>query len=117
MTLARSLPTLLLSCGFVLGLSSCRDAQPLTRQQLEGKHLYQARCAHCHEENDLALKKAPPNLHSVFKGAMLPSGALATDAEVRRVVLTGKGMMPAFSGRFDDAQMRALLDYLHTGLQ
>jgi hypothetical protein len=33
------------------------------------------------------------------------------------VVLAGKGMMPAFNGRFDDAQMIALLAYLHTGLR
>jgi mono/diheme cytochrome c family protein len=32
-------------------------------------------------------------------------------------VLAGKGMMPAFGGRFDDAQMAALLAYLHTGLR
>ena len=84
---------------------------------MAGKHLYQGRCAHCHEENDLALKKAPPDLHSVFKNSTLPSGAAATDAEVRRVVLAGKGMMPAFNGRFNEEQMTALLAYLHTGLR
>jgi mono/diheme cytochrome c family protein len=84
---------------------------------MEGKHLYQARCAHCHEDNDLALKKAPPELQSVFKSPTLPSGAPATDAEVRRVVLAGKGMMPAFNGRFQESQMSALLAYLHTGLR
>jgi hypothetical protein len=59
----------------------------------------------------------PPDLHGVFRSATLPSGAPATDAEVRRVVLGGKGMMPSFAGRFDDAQMVALLAYLHTGLR
>jgi mono/diheme cytochrome c family protein len=75
------------------------------------------RCAHCHEENDLALKKAPPNLHSVFSHASLPSGRPATDAEVQQAVLAGKGMMPSFAGRFSDQQMSALLAYLHTGLR
>jgi mono/diheme cytochrome c family protein len=97
--------------------SGCREATKLTQQQVEGKHLYQVRCAHCHEENDLALKKVPPDLHGVFKSATLPSGASANDLEVRRVVLAGKGMMPAFDGRFDEAQMSALLAYLHTGLR
>jgi mono/diheme cytochrome c family protein len=100
-----------------LSLSACREKPKLTLQEREGKHLYQVRCAHCHEENDLALKKVPPDLHGVFKSAKLPSGAQATDAEVRRVVLAGKGMMPAFTGRFNDAQMSALLAYLHTGLR
>jgi mono/diheme cytochrome c family protein len=84
---------------------------------VEGKHLYQVRCAHCHEDNDLGLKKIPPNLHSVFSHATLPSGAPASDSEVTRVVLAGKGLMPAFNGRFTDQQMSDLLAYLHTGLR
>jgi mono/diheme cytochrome c family protein len=90
---------------------------PLTKQQMLGLALYRQRCAHCHLDNDLALKKVPPDLHGVFDRKTLPSGAPATDAEVRRVVLAGKGMMPSFAGRFDDAQMAALLAYLHTGLR
>jgi mono/diheme cytochrome c family protein len=117
MTLPRALSILLMSAGLAYTLVACRTAQPLTVQQAEGKHLYEVRCAHCHEENDLQLKKVPPDLHAVFKNGTLPSGGPATDAEVRRVVLAGKGMMPAFNGRFDDAQMSALLAYLHTGLR
>jgi mono/diheme cytochrome c family protein len=36
---------------------------------------------------------------------------------VRQNVLAGKGMMPAFAGRFSQEQMSALLAYLHTGLR
>jgi mono/diheme cytochrome c family protein len=89
----------------------------LTDQQLEGKHLYEVRCAHCHRDNDLGLKKVPPDLHSVFRRSTLPSGAPATDSEVARVVLAGKGLMPSFAGRFTDEQMQSLLAYLHTGLK
>jgi mono/diheme cytochrome c family protein len=89
----------------------------LTPQEAEGKHLYAVRCAHCHEDNDLALKKVPPDLHGVFKRSTLPSGAPATDAEMRRVVLAGKGLMPSFSGRFTEEQVTDLLAYLHTGLR
>lgn len=98
-------------------LGGCRSTPPLTAQEAEGKHLYVGRCAHCHEENDLALKKVPPDLHGIFKRASLPSGAPANDADVERVVLSGKGMMPSFSGRFTDEQMGDLLAYLHTGLR
>lgn len=76
--------------------------------------MYDARCAHCHEYNDLRLKKVPPDLHGMFNRTTLPSGAPATDVQVARTVLTGKGMMPAFAGRFTTAQMEALLAYLHT---
>jgi mono/diheme cytochrome c family protein len=98
-------------------LCGCRSAPTLTPQEAEGKHLYEVRCAHCHEDNDLALKKVPPNLHGVFNRTTLPSGAPATDEAVRQNVLTGKGMMPAFTGRFTEEQMADLLAYLHTGLR
>jgi mono/diheme cytochrome c family protein len=117
MTLHRNAPVLITSALFALALAGCRKTPPLTPQEIQGKHLYEGRCAHCHEDNDLALKKVPPNLHGVFNKTALPSGAPATDAQVQRVVLNGKGMMPAFNGRFDDAQMAALLAYLHTGLR
>lgn len=106
-----------LSVGMATGLAGCHPAQILTPQEAEGKHLYAVRCAHCHEENDLALKKAPPNLHGVFGRQSLPSGLPATDAEVRHNVLVGRGMMPGFAGRFDKDQMTSLLAYLHTGLR
>jgi mono/diheme cytochrome c family protein len=99
------------------GLAGCHSAPALTPQEAAGKHLYQVRCAHCHEDNDLALKKVPPDLHGVFACKTLPSGAPATDAAVRQNVLTGKGMMPGFAGRFTEEQMAALLAYLHTGLR
>jgi cytochrome c2 len=94
-------------------MGGCRSATSLTPQEVEGKHLYQLRCAHCHEDNDLALKKAPPDLHGVFDHKTLPSGAPATDAAVWQNVLTGKGMMR----RFTEEQMAALIAYLHTGLR
>jgi mono/diheme cytochrome c family protein len=106
-----------LSIGALVGLAGCRSKPPLTPQQAEGKQLYDSRCAHCHEFNDQALMKAPPNLHGVFNSPNLPSGAPATDQNVERTVLSGKGMMPSFAGRFTDEQMAALLAYLHTGLK
>lgn len=97
--------------------AGCHSKPPLTPQQAEGKHLYDVRCAHCHEFNDLALKKVPPNLHGVFDSPTLPSGAPATDANVERTVLSGKNMMPSFAGRFTQPQMDALLAYLHAGIR
>jgi len=106
-----------LAASLCIGLAGCHSALPLTAQEAEGKHLYQARCAHCHEENDLALKKVPPDLRGLFDRKTLPSGIPATDAAVRQNVLVGRGLMPGFAGRFDNEQMAALLAYLHTGLR
>ena len=101
----------------LLILAGCHVQPALTSQQIEGKHLYDVGCAHCHEENDLHLKKVPPNLHGVFSRAKLPSGAPATDAEVEHVIMTGKGMMPSFAYQMTSEQVAALLAYLHTGMR
>jgi mono/diheme cytochrome c family protein len=107
-----------LSLSIAVGTQAgCHSTPALSPQQAEGKHLYSVRCAHCHEENDLALKKVPPDLHRIFKHSSLPSGTPTSDNEIRRVVLVGKGMMPSFNGRFSEDQMEALLAYLHTGLR
>jgi mono/diheme cytochrome c family protein len=98
-------------------LPGCHRTSPLTDQQLAGKQLYESRCAHCHEFNDLQLKKVPPDLHHIFQIGKLPSGAPATDLQIERTILSGKGMMPSFAGRFTQEQMDALLAYLHTGLR
>jgi mono/diheme cytochrome c family protein len=105
-----------LPAALALILAGCHGQPELTPQQAAGQHLYSGRCAHCHEENDLALKPPPPNIHGAMRKAKLPSGAAATDAEVRRLVLVGKGKMPSFSGRFTEEQMAALLAYLHTDM-
>jgi len=97
--------------------AGCKSKTALTPQEEEGKHLYEVRCAHCHEENDLGLKKVPPNLHGIFDRATLPSGAPSSDANVQKVVIDGKGLMPAFAGRFADEQMADLLSYLHKGIR
>lgn len=102
-----------LAAWSVVSLAGCHARPSLTPQQAEGKHLFDVRCAHCHVDNDLALKKVPPDLHNLFDRTTLPSGAPATDANVERVVLGGKGMMPSFAGRFTQQQMAGLLAYLH----
>ena len=106
--------------GTALGLAAlagCHSQPSLTPQQLAGKRVYQEGCAHCHEENDLALKKVPPNLHNLFGRKTLPGGEPATDAEVAHIVMTGKGMMPSFAYQMTPEQLNNLIAYLHTGLR
>ena len=100
-----------------LFVAGCRSEAALSPQQVEGQHLYAGRCAHCHEENDLGLKPAPPDIHGVLMKAKLPSGIATSDEVVRRQVLLGKGNMPGFQGRFNEEQMAALLAYLHTEMR
>ncbi len=106
-----------LSVTVVAVLAGCRAAPQLTTEQAEGKRLYDVGCAHCHEENDLHLKKVPPNLHGLFDHTSLPDGAPATDAEVERVLVAGKGTMPSFAYQMTREQMGAVIAYLHSGLR
>src|SRR5580658_2723366 len=81
----------------LVSLAACRAKPALTPQQEEGKRAYDVGCAHCHEENDLRLKKVPPDLHGLFKRDKLPGGEPATDAQVEQVLMKGKGLMPSFA--------------------
>jgi len=108
---------LILAAAIAAALAGCRPAPKLTDQQAEGKHLYNIGCAHCHEQNDLHLKKVPPSLHGLFKRSTLPEGGPATDAEVERVLMTGKGTMPSFAYQMTKQQTDAVVAYLHTGLR
>jgi mono/diheme cytochrome c family protein len=99
-----------------LALAGCRAKPELTPEQEEGKRVYAVGCAHCHEENDLGLKKVPPDLHGLFNKSKLPDGAPATDAEVEQVLMKGKGMMPSFAYQMSREQMAAVIAYLHAGV-
>lgn len=112
----RSAMGMLLVCG-VLSLAACHSAPSLTPEQQAGKHLYEVRCAHCHEGNDLNLKPAPPSLHHIGEQGILPNGGAASDAAIARTVNLGKGKMPAFDGRFTEEQMNELIAYMRTGVQ
>jgi len=107
----------ILVAAIAAGVAGCRPAPTLTPQQAEGKHLYDVGCAHCHEENDLHLKKVPPSLHGVFSGNTLPDGEPATDAVVEQILISGKGTMPTFAYQMTKEQMDAVVAYLHTGLR
>jgi mono/diheme cytochrome c family protein len=99
------------------GVAGFRPAPTLTPQQVEGKHLYDVGCAHCHEQNDLRLKKVPPSLHGLFSRSTLPDGEPATDAEIEQILMTGKGTMPSFAYQMTKEQMDAVVAYLHSGLR
>ena len=112
---SRFLPFLAISV--VLALVGCRARPALTSQEEAGKRVYDVGCAHCHEENDLHLKKVPPDLHDIFRKDKLPDGEPATDAEVERVLMKGKGKMPPFAYQMSREQMEGVIAYLHAGIR
>lgn len=81
--------------------------------QNEGGELYLEHCAECHEMQHPELHKQPPRLHGLFSRKMLPDGAPATDEQVRKTIVEGRGTMPAFDQRLSPDQVEALVQYLH----
>lgn len=69
----------------------------------QGRLLFERNCAHCH--GDDARGDEGPNLHDLAK----------SDARISRIITGGiKGEMPAFSKKFNDADVRVLIAYLRT---
>jgi len=81
--------------------------------ELHGAQLFDLHCADCHEESNPDLKKQPPKLKGLFRSKLLPSGAPATDQQVRKTIIAGLGTMPAFDQRLSDQDVDDLVKYLH----
>lgn len=79
-----------------------------------GEDLYELHCAECHQQPNPDLKKQPPDLAGLFRSKALPSGAPATDQQVRQTIIQGIGTMPAFDGRLTPREVDDLIQYLHT---
>ena len=84
------------------------------KARIQGKAVYDQQCAQCHEANNLHLLKDPPKLDGIFSREKLPSGAPATDSQVRDTILHGRGIMPSFETSVHGDDLDALILYLHT---
>ncbi len=107
---------------FVPGLVVClvtlmgcsRTSSRLSSAELNGQDLFDLHCALCHEGMNPDLRKQPPRLEGLFQSKTLPSGAPATDDQVRKTVIEGLGTMPAFDQRLHRDDVDHLVKYLHT---
>ncbi len=97
-------------------LLACEKKQPPREQrsnaEMVGEWLYDNNCAECHENPQPDLHKQPPNLHGLFRRGSLPSGAPATDAQIRMTIIEGRGTMPAFDRRLRETDVDNLIRYL-----
>ena len=105
----------ILALDFVLlfPLMACGPTDQLSSAERQGQWLYDSHCAECHENPQPELRKQPPNLHGLFLAKALPSGAPATDEQVNKTIIEGRGTMPAFDKRLREADARELVAYLH----
>jgi mono/diheme cytochrome c family protein len=108
---------LIIVSGFAMvGCSSHaqNNSGPDAALRMHGKAVYDVQCAMCHDATNLHLIKEPPRLEGMFQKSALPSGAPATDAEVRNVILHGKGIMPPFEQSVNPDDVNAVIAYLHS---
>ena len=89
---------LLLGCDKKQRVSAPPTQRP-SNAAIEGQWLYENDCAESHENPQPDLHKQPPNLHGLLRRKSLPSGAPATEAQVRKTIIEGLGTMPAFDHR------------------
>ena len=92
--------------------TACSKTSPRA-DATRGQQLYQFHCAPCHEMPPPDLLKEPPKLKGLFNSKTLPSGAPATDEQVRMIIVDGLRTMPAFQGRLQEPEIRDLIAYLH----
>jgi mono/diheme cytochrome c family protein len=97
-----------------LGLTACSHSGSSAAQIARGKDLYDTNCAPCHESSSVSLPTQPPKLDGLFQKSTLPSGAPATDAQVRKTIVEGRGVMPPFGPALQPDEVDALIAYLHT---
>jgi len=72
-------------------------------------------CGGCHNGKQLVAGKQPPVLNGIFQRPTLPSGAPATDAQVRSTIMEGRsGIMPPFANVLSGQDIRDIIEYLHT---
>ena len=101
---------LILALAVLIGCS----ANGRNTHEVSGQALFQFHCAPCHEMPPPDLLKEPPKLNGIFNSKTLPSGAPATDEQVRKVIIEGLRTMPAFDKRLKEDEVRNLIAYLHT---
>ena len=112
--------TLIFSLGMILGVAllgcsrSNMDYGPaFASAETRGEIVYERNCSACHDADNLQLLKQPPKLKGLFDRKTLPSGAPATDDQVRKTILAGRGIMPPFEHTLDKQQVDDLLKCLH----
>ncbi len=85
----------------------------LTPMQANGRRLFQAHCAECHDaysSRDLH----GPSLKGVFNKKYLPSGTPANDDRMREVITLGRSKMSTFGGALTPEEVNEIIAYLHT---
>jgi mono/diheme cytochrome c family protein len=80
--------------------------------QSGGADIYKAKCLMCHGADGLGATPAGKKLNAAsFKE---PAIVKTPDAQLIAIVKAGKNKMPPYTGKLTDAQIKAVVEYIHT---
>lgn len=101
------------SCLVMLILVTAAVATPVPRSfaadAMAGKEIYEEHCERCHGEDGRGSVAGAPDFS---RG----TGLMAPDAEIARMLRTGRGAMPAYEGFLRQQQLLDVIAYMR-GLQ
>jgi mono/diheme cytochrome c family protein len=107
-------PIVMVVAGIACSRNNMDYGPMFASAETRGSVVYEKNCSQCHDADNLPLLKQPPKLKALFQKKTLPSGAAATDEQVRNTILAGRATMPPFERILDQKQIDDLLKYLHT---
>jgi len=80
--------------------------------QASGADTYKAKCEMCHGADGLAATPAGKSMKAIpFNDPQITS---KSDADLIAATTNGKGKMPAYKGKLSDAEIKAVVTYIHT---
>jgi mono/diheme cytochrome c family protein len=106
-----------LACALLCGPLACKRGESAAPPEVRADELYRSNCASCH-----GLRGQGPSFAAPPGGGPPPPRDFTdpefqrsrTDAELRRVIVEGKGAMPPFGRVFDEQELDLLVKKLRS---
>jgi mono/diheme cytochrome c family protein len=84
----------------------------IAQAQGSGASTYTAKCQMCHGADGMGATPAGRSMKAIpFNDPQVVS---LSDADLVAVTKSGKGKMPAYSGKLSDGDIKAVVTYIHT---
>jgi cytochrome c6 len=96
----------------VIALLALVVALPLFAAGPDGAAIYKAKCAMCHGPDGAGQTAMGKNLK--VRDLRSADVQKQTDAELTKLIVDGKGKMPAYKGKLNDAEVKALVAFIRS---
>jgi cytochrome c6 len=97
---------LLVAVALLLAPAAIADAGP------DGAAIFKSKCAMCHGPDGKGQTTMGKNLH--LKDMSAEEVQNMKNADMQKIIADGKGKMPAFKAKLDQASIDSLIDFIRT---